>query len=76
MGNIFPALPILNEIVHCSKTSLFQPLSDVAFIVIQHMLESTGSLIEALLGLGVCPENIYALGKYYSNNEKTIVALI
>jgi hypothetical protein len=37
-------------------------------VCVQHLLETTGSLIQTLVSLGLNPSNIYVLGKAYSSN--------
>ncbi len=36
---------------------------------VQHLLETTGSLIQTLVSLGLNPSNVYILGKAYSSNS-------
>jgi hypothetical protein len=38
-------------------------------VCVQHLLETTGSLIQALVSLGLHPRNVYILGKAYSSNS-------
>jgi len=45
-------------------------LDKFVFVCVQHLLETTGSLFEALLELGVPPKHIYVLGKTYSTIPK------
>src|ERR1700751_1689518 len=48
---------------------------DTAIVAVQHMLWQTGDLFEAIAALGVKRENIFALGKVYSNSAVVIATL-
>lgn len=69
----FPSLPVLNDIVETlrahGRPGLFE---GVGFVCVQHLLESTGSLIEALIQLGARPKDIFILGKRYSSNDNVL----
>lgn len=41
-------------------------LNGVAIVCVQHLLETTGSLFESLLQMGLRPEHMFVLGKSYS----------
>lgn len=64
MSNVFPRLPVLDSLVE-----RVGPLSlgRTGFVCVQHLVETTGSLIESLLALGAEPRNVYILGKCYSS---------
>jgi len=67
--NNFPFLPVLEELKkHVNRTRSY----DNFYIVsVQHLLETTGSLFEAIIDIGIKPENIYLLGKPYSTHFET-----
>lgn len=74
---LFKSLPVLDKIVQKVRvepqaTALF---SRVVFVCVQHLLESTGSLIEALVSLGARTDKIFVLGKSYSANVDVIERL-
>src|SRR5688572_16290113 len=49
--------------------------ADTAIVAVQHMLWQTVDLFAAIAGLGVKRENIFALGKVYSNSPIVIGTL-
>lgn len=71
---MFPHLPVLENLKK-KVSSLPTDLKDISIISVQHLLETTGSLFETLICLGVQPENIYLLGKIYSTNQETQLKL-
>lgn len=48
---------------------------DTVLVAVQHMLAQTVDLFRALGEIGLRPENIFALGKIYSNNAPVIAAI-
>ena len=65
---LFAPLPLLDRIA--SQVSGPQAsLSGVTLVCVQHLLETTGSLIQTLVSLGLKPPNVYILGKAYSSNS-------
>lgn len=63
-----PRLPLLDDMVAVVKKSGTLPdLSRTVFIGVQHMLETTVTLFDALISLGVQPQNMYFSGKCYSS---------
>lgn len=65
---LFGELPLLDWIasqVPHPRASL----SGIMLVCVQHLLETTGSLIQTLLSLGLNPRNIHILGKSYSSNS-------
>lgn len=63
-----PHLPLLEDMVQLVKQfSLLPDLRDTIFIGVQHMLETTVSLFNALIALGAQPQNMYFSGKCYSS---------
>src|SRR5262249_13289365 len=70
----FRTLPLLDR--WCKRFSpADRPLDNVAVICVQHLLETTGSLIEAMFRLGLQPQQTYVLGKIYSTNPGVQVRL-
>ncbi len=70
--SLFPVLPVLEELVARFSKVTVGKLDDVAFVCVQHLLETTGSLFESLIRLGARPENIFVLGKCYSTNRSVL----
>ncbi len=70
---MFPKLPLLETV--CARFGGAKPLANVRIVGIQHMLETTGSLVEALIRLGVAPEHVFLAGKVYSSNREVIDGL-
>src|ERR1017187_5030112 len=62
---LFQQLRLLDDIV--AKAEAQKPLAKTAIICLQHLMETTGSLIEALLRLGAVSEAIFVVGKPYSS---------
>jgi S-adenosylhomocysteine hydrolase len=66
LTGFFPKLPLLEEV--CQN---FAPprirLDRTVIVCVQHLLETTGSLFECLVDLGVRPAHLFALGKLYSS---------
>lgn len=75
--NHFPHLQSLTDV-----EEIFLSLkSDTAYsetivVALQHLLETTGSLIESIIRFGIKPENVFVVGKKYSNNVEVIDELI
>jgi S-adenosylhomocysteine hydrolase len=46
-----------------------RPLRGVRIVCVQHLLQTTGSLLESFVRLGCEPGNIHVLGKFYSTNK-------
>jgi len=70
---VFPELKVLNEI----KTAYADDTrkEDIYIISVQHLLETTGSLFEAVMSTGILPHNIYLTGKIYSTHAITSTKL-
>ena len=50
----------------------FQFGEDTALVAVQHMLEQTVDLFQTIAGMGLSLQNIFALGKVYSNSPSVI----
>jgi S-adenosylhomocysteine hydrolase len=70
---MFPKLPLLETI--SARFGAGKPLANMRIVGIQHMLETTGSLVEALIHLGVAPGHVILAGKVYSSNGEVIDGL-
>lgn len=71
-----PRLPVLEAIYQKIMASGTPPnFENVIFVCGQHLLNTTVSLFEFLIRLGAKPENIFVVGKSYSNNQKVIEQL-
>ncbi len=62
----FPRMPVLEAVA--AQTRDAQPLKGVALVGVQHLLETPGSLMEALYSAGLRPEDTFLLGKSYSSS--------
>ena len=63
----FGELPLLDRIASQAPFP-FRSLRGIMLVCVQHLLETTGSLVQTLLSLGLDPKNIHILGKSYSSN--------
>ena len=68
-------LEVTGALSNCARMTDFDFGSDTAIVAVQHMLWQTIDLFAAIAGLGVKRENIFALGKFYSNSPAVIGAL-
>jgi S-adenosylhomocysteine hydrolase len=62
---MFPSLALLDEIFVRESTNSYE---DVLLVCVQHLLETTGSLLEKCIDLGFEKKNIHVLGKIYSTS--------
>src|SRR5690242_9062180 len=65
-----PNLPVINNIVAQVERNRkkFPDFSQVGLVGIQHFVESTATLIQAMIRLGVNPQNICLTSKCYSHS--------
>jgi len=68
-------LDVTRALAERARTANFNFGADTAVVAVQHMLWQTVDLFEAMVALGVKRENIFALGKVYSNSPIVIAAL-
>ncbi len=68
-------LDVTRELSNRARNAHFNFGEDTAIVAVQHMLWQTLDLFEALTSLGVKRENIFALGKIYSNSPIVMAAL-
>ena len=71
----FPQLPLLEAIASRQSTVIQRRLTQTLLVGVQHLLETTGSLMETLLRLGLRSENTLLLGKAYSSNADVVAEL-
>jgi S-adenosylhomocysteine hydrolase len=69
-NQLFPALELLEDInlIDVPETAI----SDTLLVGVQHLNETTGSMIEKLISIGFKPYNIHLLGKSYSTNPRSL----
>lgn len=65
---LFGELPLLDRVASQVPGGP-AALSEITLVCVQHLLETTGSLIQTLVSLGLKPGNIHILGKSYSSNR-------
>ena len=70
-----PLMDVTQALLNCARAAHFDFGEDTAIVAVQHMLWQTVDLFRALGEMGVRPENIFALGKIYSNSIPVIRAL-
>jgi NAD binding domain of 6-phosphogluconate dehydrogenase len=63
---------MLNTLVNKIKDTHKDCLKNIWIIGFQHLLETTGSMIESLCELGVDPKKIFLQGKLYSSNNSVV----
>jgi hypothetical protein len=71
---LFPRLPLLEQV---SRNLGEKPLlKHTVLVCVQHLLETTGSLIEQFFRMGLKPHRTYVLGKVYSTNTEVQSQLV
>jgi hypothetical protein len=73
-SQLFP-LEVTHTLFDRASAAQFQFGEDTALVAVQHMLEQTVDLFETIAGLGLSRQNIFALGKVYSNSNVVIETL-
>jgi hypothetical protein len=68
-------MEVTRALANCARAARFDFGEGTALVAVQHMLWQTIDLFEAIVSLGVKRENIFALGKIYSNSPVVIGAL-
>ncbi len=69
MTSVFPKFYVLDELKQ--KLEHRYDLGQYYIVSVQHILETTGSLFEALIETGFRPDHIYVTGKIYSTHAET-----
>jgi len=70
-----PLMEVTQALLDRARAAEFEFGEDTAIVAVQHMLWQTVDLLRAVIYMGVRPENIFALGKVYSNSGPVIRAL-
>ena len=65
-------MEVTQALVGRAKAGNFEFGADTALVVVQHMLLQTVDLLRAVADMGQRLENVFALGKVYSNNISVI----
>lgn len=68
----FPRLPLLEYVEELFDARASQPLAGFSFLCVQHLLASTGTLIETLSRCGADLSRMRVVGKGYSTNEAVL----
>jgi hypothetical protein len=68
-------LEVTQALLNCARSFGFQFGEDTALVAVQHMLQQTVDLFQTAGAMGLNPENIFALGKVYSNSAVVIEKL-
>lgn len=63
-----PRLEVLDKMVQSAKNQPLPNLDKTAFVGVQHLLETTATLFQSLIYLGVQPQNMFFSGKCYSTS--------
>lgn len=66
---VFPKLPVLEALINHVQRTDRAPLAGLRLVCVQHLLETTGSLLESFVRLGCRPDHIHVLGKFYSTSS-------
>ena len=68
-------MEVTGALSSCARRAGFDFGPGTALVTVQHMLCQTVDLFRAAGQIGLQPENIFALGKYYSNSAPVITAI-
>ena len=68
-------MEVTGALSNCARSAGFDFGADTALVAVQHMLHQTVDLFRAAGQIGLNPENIFALGKVYSNSVPVISAM-
>jgi len=71
----FPRLATLEAVVAATSPETWRMLPKIAIVCCQHLLETTGSLIECLIRHGLPPARVFIVGKVYSSNRRVAQTL-
>jgi hypothetical protein len=66
---------VTQALLNAARAAGFHFGDDTALVSVQHMLNQTVDLFQTLGSLGLKTQNIFALGKVYSNNAENIASL-
>lgn len=70
-----PLMEVTQALLGCARAAHFEFGNDTAIVAVQHMLWQTVDLFRAVGEMALRPENIFALGKVYSNSVPVIRTL-
>jgi hypothetical protein len=62
------SLEVTRSLLNCAKATGFRFGENTALVAVQHMLRQTVDLFRTVGNMGLCLNNIFALGKVYSNS--------
>ena len=68
-------MEVTGALSSCARGAGFNFGPETALVAVQHMLRQTVDLFRAIGQMGLKPENIFALGKVYSNSAPVIAAI-
>lgn len=66
---------VTQALLKCAGSAGFHFGDDTALVAVQHMLMQTVDLFETVVAMGLRQENIFALGKVYSNSSTVVETL-
>src|SRR5215467_12339545 len=69
------SLEVTRSLFERAQSMFFKFGEDTALVAVQHMLEQTVDLFETIAGMGLSRQNMFALGKVYSNSPPVIETL-
>lgn len=61
-------LPVLRALTEAVKKNLRLDLKNIAFVCVQHLVDTTVDLFQSIIEVGALPDNIFILGKHYSQS--------
>lgn len=67
-----PLMEVTQALVGCARAANFEFGPDTALVIVQHMLWQTVDLLQAVADMGQRLENVFAMGKVYSNSNPVI----
>jgi hypothetical protein len=70
-----PELPTVAALADAARNAGLEIAPDVKLVAVQHMVRTNLTLFQELIGLGLNPRNVYAIGKGYSTSPACITAL-
>ena len=68
-------LPVIESFLNKIEKEKILGIENILFVCVQHLLDTTVDLFQALIELGVKPENIFVTGKHYSSCDVVIAEL-
>ncbi len=69
-------LPVLDCISEVFPLKEILSFDSIAFVCVQHLLFTTVNLVESLIKLGACSDNIHIMGKSYSSCPQVVDQLM